>query len=160
LTELKAFIRQARQRGDLVIVRIKKIDESARMPEYSHKGDSGMDLFANENAVIKPGERKLVGTGIKIAMPLGLEAQVRPKSGLAIKSGITVLNTPGTIDSGYRGEIKVIIVNLGDKDFVVEKGKKIAQMVFVRVEYPELEVVEELDETKRNENGFGSTGLE
>jgi len=141
-------------------VKMKKMDGGARMPEYSHEGDSGMDLFANENTVIKPGERKLIATGIKIAMPSGLEAQVRPKSGLAVKNGITVLNTPGTIDSGYRGEIKVILANLGSEDFAVEKGKKIAQMVFAKVEFPEIETVKELDETKRNEGGFGSTGLE
>ncbi len=141
-------------------VRIKKMREDAKIPEYSHEGDSGMDLYASEDLTIMPGERKLVGTGIKIALPRGIEAQVRPKSGLAVNSGITVLNTPGTIDSGYRGEIKVILVNLGNKAFKVGKGKKIAQMVFARVEFPEVSLVEKLDETKRNGGGFGSTGLE
>jgi len=142
-----------------VKVRIQRIDGSARMPEMAHPGDSGFDLFASETVSLKPGERKLVPTGIKVSLPAGFEAQVRPKSGLALKHGISVLNTPGTIDSGYRGEIKVILVNLGEQEYKVEKGKKIAQIVFARVECPEIAEVSELDETKRNEGGFGSTGL-
>ena len=141
-------------------VRIQRIDSNARMPEMAHPGDSGFDLFASETVSLKPGERKLVPTGIKVSLPAGFEAQVRPKSGLALKHGISVLNTPGTIDSGYRGEIKVILVNLGEQEYKVEKGKKIAQIVFARVECPEIVEVSELDETKRNEGGFGSTGLE
>lgn len=140
-------------------VKVKKISEKAIIPKMAHKGDSGFDLYSVESTELKPGERKLVKTGIKISMLPGLEAQVRPKSGLAIKNGVTVLNTPGTIDSGYRGEIRVILANLGKKTFKVEKGKKIAQLVFARVECPELIKVKELDETKRNESGFGSTGL-
>jgi len=143
-----------------VKVRIQRIDSNARMPEMAHPGDSGFDLFASETVSLKPGERKLVPTGIKVSLPAGFEAQVRPKSGLALKHGISVLNTPGTIDSGYRGEIKVILVNLGEQEYKVEKGKKIAQIVFARVECPEIVEVSELDETKRNEGGFGSTGLE
>ena len=139
---------------------VKKTSDSARVPEMAHQGDSGFDLYADETVSLKPGERKLVSTGIKLSIPHGFEAQVRPKSGLAVKAGITVLNTPGTIDSGYRGEVKVILANLGSEDFLVEKGKKIAQLVFARVECPELETVKELDETRRNKGGFGSTGLE
>lgn len=141
-------------------VKVKRINDKARLPEMAHEGDSGFDLFANETISLKPGERKLVSTGIKIEIPKGFEAQVRPKSGLAINHGISVLNTPGTIDSGYRGEIKVILVNLGEKEFLVEQGKKIAQIIFARVECPELVEVKELKETKRNDGGFGSTGLE
>ncbi len=148
-----------KKKGEKVRVKIQKISASARMPEMAHEGDSGFDLFSSETISLKPGERKLVPTGIKISMPKGLEAQVRPKSGLAIKHGISVLNTPGTIDSGYRGEIKVILVNLGKEEYRVEQGKKIAQIVFARVECPELVESSELDKTKRSDGGFGSTGL-
>jgi len=141
-------------------VLVEKISGTARIPEMAHQGDSGFDLYSDETVSLKPGERKLVSTGIKLGIPEGFEAQVRPKSGLAIKAGLTVLNTPGTIDSGYRGEVKVILANLGSGDFLVEKGKKIAQLVFARVECPGLEETKELGETKRNDGGFGSTGLE
>jgi len=140
-------------------VEIKKIKET-QTPSYAHEGDSGVDLYSAEDYSLKPMERVLVSTGIKIAVPLGYEAQVRPKSGLALKHGITVLNTPGTVDSGYRGEIGVIVINLSNEPYEIKKGKKIAQMVFVKVERADLELVEELDETARNEGGFGSTGLE
>jgi len=142
-----------------MIVKVKKLTKDAKLPVQALPGDVGFDLFANEELVLKPGERKLVGTGIKIALPESYEAQVRPKSGLAINHGITVLNTPGTIDAGYRGEIKVILINLSNEEFKIEKGQKIAQMVFNKVEIPKLEEVEELDKTARNERGFGSTGL-
>ena len=141
-------------------VKVKKLDENARAPEMAHEGDSGFDLYASESATLRPGERKLIATGLSVEVPQGFEAQVRPKSGLAIKSGITVLNTPGTVDAGYRGEVKVILVNLSDQEYKIEKGKKIAQMVFAKVECPELKIVNELGETKRGEGGFGSTGLE
>jgi len=141
------------------MVKVKRLSDEAALPSYAHKGDAGMDLYSVEDVELKPGERKLVGTGIKIAVEEGFEAQVRPKSGLAIKEGITVLNTPGTIDSGYRGEVKVILVNLSDKVFEIKKGSKIAQLIFAKVEEAKLEEVEELDETSRNEGGFGSTGL-
>jgi dUTP pyrophosphatase len=140
-------------------VRVKKIDGNAKELEYAHEGDSGMDLFANEDTLLEPFQRKLVGTGIKIAFEQGFEAQVRPKSGLAVKHGITVLNTPGTVDSSYRGEVKVILINLGNEPYKIERGKKIAQLVFCRVEKAVVEDVEELDETSRNDGGFGSTGL-
>jgi len=141
-------------------VQIQRISEDAKLPCYAKKGDAGMDLYANEETKLSPGEVKLVGTGIKIALPKGFEAQVRPKSGLAANNGISVLNTPGTIDSGYRGEVKVILVNFGKEPFKVEKGKKIAQMVFNKVEEAEIEEVKELDETERGAGGFGSTGLD
>lgn len=139
-------------------LKIQKIAD-VPLPKYAHKGDAGMDLYSAEDLVLKPGERKLVSAGIKIAVPEGYEAQVRPKSGLTLNHGITILNTPGTIDSGYRGEVKCILVNHGQEDFKIEKGSKIAQMVINKIETAEIEEVSELDETKRGEGGFGSTGL-
>ncbi|RLG71066.1 MAG: dUTP diphosphatase [Candidatus Iainarchaeum archaeon] len=141
-------------------LKVKRISPDAKLPRYAHEGDAGLDLYAAEDAVIMPKERKAISTGIKIALEKGYEAQIRPKSGLALNYGITVLNTPGTIDAGYRGEIKVILFNASDKPFKIEKGKKIAQMVIKKVEYAEIEEVDELDETSRGANGFGSTGLE
>ncbi len=143
----------------MVKVQIKKIHEDAVIPDYAHHGDAGVDLYSVIDCIVKPGERILVNTGIQIALPIGYEAQVRPKSGLALKHGISVCNTPGTVDAGYRGEVCVIVINHGDKEFHIEKGSKIAQMVIKKVEKAEFEEVEELDETSRNEGGFGSTGL-
>ncbi len=140
-------------------VRIKRIKENAIMPMYAHEGDSGVDLFSTEDYVLKPGERVLVSTGLVMSIPKGYEGQVRPKSGLALKNGISVCNTPGTVDSGYRGEIGVIAINLGKETFRIERGKKIAQMVFCKVEEAEFEDADELDDTKRGGGGFGSTGL-
>ncbi len=140
-------------------VKIKKIND-AKMPFYAHKGDSGVDLYAAEDYLIKPMERKLIGTGIKIDVPYGYEAQIRPKSGLALEHGISHANCIGTIDSCYRGEIKIPIINFGSNPYKIEKGKKIAQMVFAKVEEAVFEEVEELAETARNEKGFGSTGLD
>ena len=119
-----------------------------------------MDLRANIDAPItlKPLERKLVPTGLHIALPAGYEAQVRPRSGLALKKGITVLNTPGTIDADYRGEIGVVLINLSQDDFIVEDGERIAQMVIARHEQADFELVEVLDETERGEGGYGHTG--
>jgi dUTP pyrophosphatase len=141
----------------MVTIKIKK--EGGRVPAYAHHGDSGMDLFSAEECVLKPGQRKLISTGLKIEIPLGYEAQTRPKSGLAINHGITILNTPGTIDSGYRGEVKIILMNLGDTDYAVKKGAKIAQLVISKVEMAEIVEVETLSETARSEGGFGSTGI-
>jgi dUTP pyrophosphatase len=141
-------------------VLVKRIGKDVKMPAYAHDGDAGVDLYANKSIHLEPNGIALVPTGIKIALPYGFEAQVRPKSGLALKHGITVLNTPGTIDAGYRGEICVIVVNHGKEGFTIERGKKIAQMVFNKIEKVELEEVEQLDETERSEGGFGSTGLD
>jgi len=135
------------------------MEADAKMPCYAHPGDSGMDLFSVEEMALQPGERKLVRTGIKISLPKGFEAQVRPKSGIAINNGVTVLNTPGTIDSCYRGEVQVILINLGKEAFKIEKGKKIAQLVIAKVEEAKVKEVDELDETSRSNGGFGSTGL-
>ncbi len=142
-----------------MIVKVKKLSETAVVPFYAHKGDAGMDLFSDEDVTIGPGEIKLVKTGIAIALPEGHEAQVRPKSGLALKHGITVLNTPGTIDEGYRGEIGVILINHSKESFVVRQGTKIAQMVIKKAEQAQLKEADELDKTERNDGGFGSTGL-
>ena len=139
-------------------LKVKKIHEDAKIPAYAHEGDSGMDLYSVEETILQPGERKLVKTGLQISLPKGFEAQVRPKSGLAAKFGVTVLNTPGTVDSGYRGEIMALMVNLGSHEYKIEKVKKIAQMVIAKVEEAEIEVVENLDDTTRKDGGFGSTG--
>lgn len=141
------------------VLKIKKLSPDARTPHYAHFGDSGADLFAAEETTLQPMERKAVGTGLSAEVPRGFELQVRPKSGLALKSGLTVLNTPGTIDFGYRGEIKVILVNLSDQPYHIEKGQKIAQLVVATVTYAEFQVVDALSETARGDGGFGSTGL-
>ena len=130
------------------------------LPAYATGLSAGMDLRANitEPIVLKPLQSCLVPTGLSIALPEGYEAQVRPRSGLALKKGITVLNSPGTIDADYRGEIGVILVNLSDTDFVIEDGERIAQMVVARYEQVEWEAVETLSETERGEGGFGHSG--
>lgn len=130
------------------------------LPAYATDLSAGMDLRANiiEPIVLKPLQRCLVPTGLSIALPEGYEAQVRPRSGLALKKGITVLNSPGTIDADYRGEIGVILVNLSDTEFVIEDGERIAQMVVARYEQVEWEAVETLSETERGEGGFGHSG--
>lgn len=140
-------------------IKIKKLCEDAIIPSYSHKGDAGVDIYSIKDYLLKPFERILVSTGISIAIPSGYEAQIRPKSGLSLKKGISIVNTPGTVDSGYRGEIGVIAINLGNEDFKIGKGEKIAQMVFNKVEEAEFREVNELDDTSRGEGGFGSTGL-
>lgn len=143
-------------------VEIKRLEgNDLELPSYETKNSAGMDLRAciTENIILKKGERKLIKTGISIALPENYEAQVRPRSGLALKNGITVLNTPGTIDADYRGEIGVILINLGDSDFTIERGMRIAQMVIAPVVQAELVEVKELDETSRGEGGFGSTGV-
>lgn len=138
---------------------IKRLDSELPLPAYAHDGDAGLDLFAAENAVLAPGNRALVGTGIAVAIPEGFGGFVQPRSGLAWKRGISIVNTPGLIDSHYRGEIKVILVNLDPVQSVeIKRGEKIAQLVIQKVERCELLEVEELTETVRGEGGFGSTG--
>ena len=131
------------------------------LPTYATEQSAGMDLRADvsESVVLHPMERRLVPTGIHIALPPGFEAQVRPRSGLALKHGITVLNTPGTIDADYRGEIKVLLINFSNQDFVINAGERIAQMVVARHEQVEWVDVEQLDETARGEGGYGHTGV-
>jgi dUTP pyrophosphatase len=130
------------------------------LPAYATEQSAGMDLCAaiTETITLKPGERTLVPTGLTIALPRGYEAQIRPRSGLAAKNGVTVLNTPGTVDADYRGEIKVILANLGTEAFTVERGMRIAQMVVARHAFVAWDMVESLDETARGAGGFGSTG--
>ena len=131
------------------------------LPQYATPQSAGMDLRANldEPVTLKPLERRLIPTGLHIALPAGYEAQVRPRSGLALKKGITVLNTPGTIDADYRGEIGVVLINLSQEEFVVNDGERIAQMVIARHENAEFIEVEVLDETERGEGGYGHTGV-
>ena len=140
-------------------LKIKLLKEDAKLPQYAHKNDAGMDLFSTEDKIISPGEHVLISTGISIELPQNTEAQIRPRSGLALKNGITVLNTPGTIDEGYRGEIGIILINHGKKSFKVEKGMKIAQMVIKPILKVNIEKVQVLSESQRGEGGFGSTGI-
>ena len=143
-------------------MKIKVVNKSKHpLPHYATTQSAGMDLRANldEPITLKPLDRTLVKTGIFMELPVGYEAQVRPRSGLAFKKGITVLNTPGTIDADYRGEVGVILVNLSNEDFVVEDGERVAQMVIAKHEQPSWEEVEELIETERGAGGFGSTGV-
>ena len=138
---------------------VKKLNTEARLPEKAHQTDAGFDLFSIEEKEIPAGEASLIKTGISIQLPPNTEAQVRPRSGLALKHSITVLNSPGTIDEDYRGEIGVILINHGKDNFVVEKGMKIAQMVIQPVLSVDIEEAEEeLSETNRGTGGFGSTG--
>ena len=131
------------------------------LPAYATSQCAGMDLRANidESIVLHPMERRLVPTGLHIALPQGFEAQIRPRSGLALKHGITVLNTPGTIDADYRGELMVLLINFSDTDFVINDGERIAQMVVARHEQIEFQLVDELDDTERGAGGYGHTGV-
>lgn len=143
-------------------MKIKIINKSKHeLPKYATTGSAGMDLRANINhpIILAPGERVLIPTGLHIALPVGYEAQIRPRSGLAIKYGITCLNTPGTIDSDYRGEIGVELINHGNEPFVINDGERIAQMVIAQYEQAEWVMVEELDETERGDGGYGHTGV-
>ena len=140
-------------------LRFKKVHPDAILPSYAHPSDAGMDVRSVEDLVLAPGRRALVHTGLVMLLPPGYEAQVRPRSGLALKSGVTVLNTPGTIDSGYRGEVGVILINLGDSEFQVRKGDKVAQLVIAPVTQPEIAEADAVDETDRGAGGFGSTGV-
>lgn len=137
----------------------KRVHPDAVLPAYAHPSDAGMDIRSVEELTIPVGKRVLVHTGLVINLPPAYEAQVRPRSGLALKSGVTVLNTPGTIDAGYRGEIGVILINLGENDFVIRKGDRIAQLVIAPVTQPIVVEATEIDETDRGTGGFGSTGV-
>ncbi|WP_077196759.1 dUTP diphosphatase [Prevotella ihumii] len=144
------------------MIQIKVINKGNQpLPTYATSQSAGMDLRANidQPITLKPMERMLVPTGLHIALPEGYEAQVRPRSGLALKHGITVLNSPGTVDADYRGEIKVLLINFSTEDFVVNAGERIAQMVITRHEQAQFELVEELDETERGAGGYGHTGV-
>ena len=144
----------------MVKILIKRLSPKVTMPQYKTIGSSGMDIaaFLDNEILIKPSEKKIIPTGVKLKIPKGYEVQIRPRSGLAANNDITVLNTPGTIDSDYRGEIKVILFNHGKNVFKIENGLRIAQMVLCPVIEAKLSEVEIIDETERGEGGFGSTG--
>lgn len=139
-------------------VKIKRIDADALLPIQANPGDAGMDLYSVEPAEILPGEAKLIRTGLQIELPKGTEAQIRPRSGLALKHCVTVLNSPGTIDEGYRGEIGIILINHGKETFIVEKSMRIAQMVIQLVPSIQLIEVNQLSQTVRGVSGFGASG--
>ncbi len=137
-------------------IKIKKLHAESKVPFYATEGDAGLDLFSDENLVLKPGERQGIKTGISIELPLGYVGLVWDKSGISFKSGIKVMG--GVMDAGYRGEYMVCLANLSEEDFHIEKGKKIAQLLIQKVEHPEIEEASELSETERGEGGFGHTG--
>jgi dUTP pyrophosphatase len=141
-------------------LKVKRLSDLAVIPQYAHPGDAGLDLVSISSETLPPGESRLIPTGIAIELPEGTEAQVRPRSGLALKHQITVLNTPGTIDAGYRGEICVILINHGTQPFQVEPGMRIAQMVITSYIRVTIETVETLEDTLRSTGGFGSTGVQ
>lgn len=139
-------------------LKVQKINEDAIIPSYANPGDAGLDLYSIEELTLAKGERALVHTGIKIELPKNTEAQIRPRSGLALKNGITLVNSPGTIDEGYRGEIGIIVINHGGESFKIVKGMKIAQMVIKPVWTVEIEEVNSLSFAERGEKGYGSSG--
>lgn len=149
----------------MIKVKVKRLRQSKHedipLPQYMTDHSSGLDLFADleEEIILAPGERKLIPTGIALSIPEGYEGQVRPRSGLALKNGVTLLNSPGTIDADYRGEIGVLLINLGQQPFKVKRGERLAQLVIAPICRVTLEWVAELDETTRNQGGFGHTGL-
>ncbi|MEW6556446.1 MAG: dUTP diphosphatase [Elusimicrobiota bacterium] len=142
-----------------MLVKILRCRKNLNLPQYQHSGDSCVDLInAKKDVIIKPFSRELVPTGIKVAVPLGYELQIRPRSGLALKKGVTVLNTPGTIDAGYRGKVCVILYNSTDKNVSIKKGERIAQAALCKIEKIVWQEVKKLNKTKRDSGGFGSTG--
>ena len=158
--ELMNNVMNHREESNKITIKFMNKSENIN-PIYAKEGDSGFDLRADESGLLKPMERKLVSTGLYFELPDGYELQIRPRSGLAYKKGITVLNSPGTVDTGYRGEIKVLLINLSNEDFNWEKGERIAQGVIsprVSTDYGELVEVKEVNKSERGEGGFGSTG--
>jgi len=150
-------------KNNKIEIKLEKVKgcEDLPLPVSASEFSSGVDLLSAEasDTVLKTGKIKLISTGIKIMIPEGYEGQIRPRSGLALKHGITVLNTPGTIDSDYRGIVKVILINLGEEDFNIRRGDRIAQLVIQKIFFPNLKLVDTLDETKRGEGGFGHSGI-
>ena len=143
-----------------VVIKCVQMHSDLPLPSYAHLGDAGADLVSAEDLILKPGERAAVSTGLSIALPIGFVALVHPRSGLALKHGISMVNTPGTIDSGYRGEIKVILINHDlENSFEINRGDRIAQLVIQKVEHAVLVGSDSLDETSRADGGFGSTGV-
>lgn len=139
-------------------LKVKRLHEDAVIPRYEHKGDAGLDLFSVEDYIINPGERVLIKTGISVEFPIGYEMQIRPRSGLALKKGISIVNAPGTVDAGYRGEIGVILINHGQEAVEISKGDKIAQAILNEIKYAVIEDVDELNDSSRGQGGFGSSG--
>jgi dUTP pyrophosphatase len=140
-------------------IKVKKAREDAILPSYAHDGDAGMDIFSCEEVLIKAGETKLISTGLAFEIPYGFEMQIRPKSGLALNNGLTVLNSPGTLDAGYRGELKILLFNTGKNDYNVKKAQKICQGIVSKIEIVEIQEEKSLSQSERGEKGFGSTGL-
>jgi dUTP pyrophosphatase len=140
-------------------VRVNKLHEKAVIPTFAHSGDAGFDIYTIEEYTLLPGDRALIRTGLAVELPRGYELQVRPRSGLALKKGVTVLNSPGTIDSGYRGEIGIIIINHGEEIYTVSKGQRIAQGVIARYEVPDFILVDSLSESERGSGSYGSSGV-
>jgi dUTP pyrophosphatase len=140
------------------LVKVKLVNKDAVLPSYAHDGDAGVDLMSMVDVTLNPGDQALIPTGVAIQLEKGYEAQIRPRSGLAAKNGISVTNSPGTVDAGFRSEIKVILINLGKNTYRVAKGDRIAQMVVNKLPAVEFVLVDELGETTRGEGGFGSTG--
>ncbi|TFG07575.1 dUTP diphosphatase [Candidatus Thorarchaeota archaeon] len=145
--------------NERVTIKVKRVHKEAQVPRTAKTGDVAFDLYSVEDYELQPGERTAVRTGLAMEIPRGYEGQVRPRSGLALKHGITVLNTPGTIDSGYRGEVKAIMINHGTEPFKVEKGMRICQLAIRPVPTSEISVVDELSDSERGDGGFGSTGV-
>ena len=145
----------------MIKIKLKKVRKNAIIPKYMTSFSAGMDIFAclDEKVILKPFQRVLIPTGIAISLPEGYEAQIRPRSGIALKYGVFPINTPGTIDADYRGEIKIILTNIGDKEFQIHHGDRIAQMIINKIEKCEFILTKELDQTHRGEGGFGSTGI-
>jgi len=144
---------------DVVRLAVARLDPDVPLPSYAHAGDAGLDLHAAAGLTLSPGERTAVGTGLQVAIPVGWVGLVHPRSGLALRHGLTVANAPGTIDAGYRGELKVLLVNLGDAAVAIERGDRIAQLLLQRVGHAEVVEVDDLDDTTRGAGGFGSTGV-
>ncbi len=145
--------------GTAVRLRVRRLRPDAVLPRYAHPGDAGLDLAAAEAVTLAPGQRVAVSTGLAVAVPDGWVGLVHPRSGLALRQGLTVVNAPGTVDAGYRGELKVLLVNLGDDPVKIEQGDRIAQLLLQEVAHAEVVEVDELDATVRGAGGFGSTGV-
>ena len=142
-----------------ISVKVKKLSNHAQLPSYATDGSAACDIFAAEDAIVEHGNFKLIKTGLSIELPAGYEAQIRPRSGLALKHGVTILNTPGTLDEDYRGELCILLMNHGKSDFRVSRGDRIAQMLISKVHRIEWEISESLSETKRGSGGFGHSGM-
>lgn len=143
---------------DAPVLQVRRLDPDVPLPSYAHPGDAGLDLASAEDRVLEPGERVALSTGIAVAVPDGWVGLVHPRSGLSLRDGVTVVNAPGTVDSGYRGELKVLLVNLGDRPVEITRGERVAQLVLQRVGHAVVEEVDDLDDTARGAGGFGSTG--